>query len=281
MRNLIAANFLRLKKDKFFLFSFFLMMAWSMMQLLAPGIEAARNPGFVLPATDALFVQYYPMIGGLCAILTGLFLGREYSDGTMRNKVIAGHSRAAVYLSGFAVSTAAGWLLNLAWILPMLVIGIPCYGMFANPLAIALYTLVSLFQLAALSAVYTALALLIPNKTNGSIAVICVFLLMLMVGSACYNQLSEPEIVQSGNIVMDQDGTVSIEKTEPYSNPAYIGGNTRRIMTFIRDCLPTGQAVQMANEEAIDVPRMLLYSTGIILLFTCTGMAVFCKKDLK
>ena len=281
MRNLISANFAKLKKDKFFWFSFFLMMACSMMQLLAPQIEAIQDPRFMIPALDALFVQYYPLMGGLCAILTGLFLGKEYSDGTMRNKVIAGHSRAVVYLSNFAVSTAAGWLLNLAWIMPMLFIGIPCYGMFANPLAIASYTLVSLFMIASLTAVFTAFSMLLPNKTNASIAIICTFMFALMVGSSCYNQLCEPEIVQGGDIVVDEGGNVSIEKMEPQYNPAYIGGNTRKIMTVVRDALPTGQAVQMANEEPIDLPAMLLYSSAIILLSTGTGIAVFCKKDLK
>ncbi len=281
MRNLISANFAKLKKDKFFWLAFFLMLSWSTIRLLAPWIEVLQTPDFKLPDLDALFVQYYPLIGGLCAILTGLFIGREYSDGTMRNKVIAGHSRSRIYLSNFVVSTAAGWLLNIAWIIPMLVLGLPLFGFFSNPLTIAGYTLVSFFMIAALTAVFTVLAMLIPNKTNSSISVICAFLFMLMLGSACYNQLCEPEFIQSGNVVVEESGNINIEKLEPQKNPAYVEGNTRRLLTFGRDFLPTGQAIQMSNQEEIDLSIMLVYSSVLIALPTCAGIAVFRKMDLK
>ena len=280
MRNLISANFAKLKKDKFFWFAFFLMFFWSTMQLLAPLIEAVQNPEFGLPALEELFVQYYSLIGGLCAILTGLFIGREYSDGTMRNKVIAGHSRSVIYLSNFVVSTAAGWFLNIAWIIPMLLIGIPFLGMFSSPLTIVTYTLVSLLMIAALTAVFTVFAMLISNKTNSIISIICAFLFVLMLGSACYNQLCEPEIIRGGDIVIEEGGNVGMEKLEPENNPAYVSGNTRKALTFVRDFLPTGQAIQMANEEKINSSIMLLYSSAIILLSTCIGIMVFYKKDL-
>lgn len=281
MYNLVSANFAKLKKDKFFWFAFFLMLSWSMIQLLAPLIESAQTPTLELPALDALFVEYYPLIGGLCAILTGLFIGREYSDGTIRNKVIAGHSRVAIYLANFVVSTAAGWLLNIAWIIPMLFIGIPCFGMFSNPLTIGIYTLVSFLMIAALTAIFTVFAMLISNKTNSNISIICAFLFMLMLASACYNQLCEPEMIQGGDIVVAEDGNVSIETLEPQNNPAYVSGNTRKILTFTRDFLPTGQAIQMSNEEKIDPQIMLLYSSVIIVLSTGIGIMVFRKKDLK
>lgn len=281
MRNLIFANFAKLKKDKFFWFSFVLMFSWSTFQLLAPLVEVAQNPKFTLPALDELFVQYYPLVGGLCAILTGLFIGREYSDGTMRNKVIAGHSRTAIYLTNLVVSTAAGWFLNIAWIIPMLLMGIPLFGMFLRPLTIVTYTLVSLLMIVALTAVFTIFAMLITNKTNSSISIICVFLFMLMLGSACYNQLCEPKIIRGGDIVVEDGGNVNMEKLEPENNPAYVSGNTRKALTFVRDFLPTGQAIQMTNAEKINPPLMLLYSSVIILLSTWIGITIFHKKDLK
>ena len=281
MRNLISANFARLKKDKFFWFAFLLMLFWSILQLLAPLIEAVQNPQRGLPPLEEPFVQYYPLIGGLCAILTGLFIGKEYSDGTMRNKVIAGHSRFAIYLSNFVVSTAAGWFLNLAWIIPMLLLGIPLLGLFSSPFTIAAYTLVSLFMIAALTSVFTAFAMLVSNKTNSIIAIICVFLFALMLGSTCYNRLCEPELIQGGNILIADDGSIHMEKQEPEINPAYINGNTRKILTFTSDFLPTGQAIQMANEESIDLSAMLLYSTAWIVLSTVPGVTAFRKKDLK
>lgn len=281
MRNLVSAGFAKLRKDRSFWFALFLMLCWSGLQLLAPWIEAMHNPAYGLPVLDELFVQYYPIVGGLSAVFTGQFLGTEHSDGTMRNKIIAGHSRVAVYLSNFVVSTAAGWLLIAAWIVPMLAFGIPLFGMLENPFTAAVYTLVSLFMIAALTAIFSAFAMLISNKTNAVISIMSTFLLLLMLASASYNQLCEPEIIQGGDIVVEQGGNVSMEMLEPENNPAYVSGNTRRVLTVIRDFLPTGQAIQMANREEIDPPIMLLYSSVIVFLSTGAGIALFRKKDLK
>lgn len=281
MHSLISANLGKLKKDKFFLFALFLMFYWSTVHLLTPLIKAAQIPELGLPALDELFVQYYPLVISLCTLLTGLFIGQEYSDGIIRNKIIAGHSRSAIYLSNFVVSTAAGWFLNIAWIIPMLLIGIPLFGMFLHPLTIAAYTLISFFMIGALTAIFTVFAMLISNKTNSIIAIICSFLFMLMLASMCYNRLSEPEIFKGGNIVVEEGGNVSIEKSAPEYNLAYVNGNTRKILTVVKDLLPVGQAIQMSNEEKLDTPIMLAYSSAIIVLFTCAGVAVFRKKDLK
>ena len=51
---------------------------------------------------EALF--QFPMIHGvMLAAFVPLFLGADYSDGTIRNKLIAGHRRSGIYLSDLLV----------------------------------------------------------------------------------------------------------------------------------------------------------------------------------
>lgn len=68
-------------------------------------------------------------LGIVVVIAIALFAGREYSTGIIRNKIIAGQSRTAVYLSSCAVSTAFAFSIMAAYGLIMLVIGLPAIGL--------------------------------------------------------------------------------------------------------------------------------------------------------
>ena len=56
------------------------------------------------------------MSGVVLSAFCSLFVGAEYSDGTIRNKIAVGHSRAAVYLANLVTCSAAGVLICLGYI---------------------------------------------------------------------------------------------------------------------------------------------------------------------
>ena len=89
MSNLLYANFSRMIKNKlFFIGMGFMFFAGSFLcfqqyrQLV--GYHAKVN-------LNSTFFVYTLMIGVISAIFCSLFVGVEYMDGTMRNKIIAGH----------------------------------------------------------------------------------------------------------------------------------------------------------------------------------------------
>lgn len=77
---------------------------------------------------DSSFFSYGLLTPVLLAVLTAFFVGTEYSDGTMRNKLIAGHGRRDIYLANLVVCIAAGMLLSLAYLTPHTCLGIPLLG---------------------------------------------------------------------------------------------------------------------------------------------------------
>ena len=96
MIKLLNASFTRLRKTKIFwlltifsiLFAFFMINTkYSDMKLYNEVIEV-----------EQLMINYSTIVGIVIAIFTSLFLGVEYSDGTIRNKIIIGHKRANIYL---------------------------------------------------------------------------------------------------------------------------------------------------------------------------------------
>ncbi|MGY3662454.1 MAG: hypothetical protein ACXAHE_00930 [Roseburia sp. 1XD42-69] len=44
-----------------------------------------------------------------------MFLGTDYSDGTIRNKLTVGHTRTNIYLANLIVTFAAGLLIMCVW----------------------------------------------------------------------------------------------------------------------------------------------------------------------
>ena len=62
-------------------------------------------------------------MGLVAAILTSMFIGSEYSDGTIRNKLVVGHSRMRIYLANLIVCSVACVLIFLAYITGVFVVG--------------------------------------------------------------------------------------------------------------------------------------------------------------
>jgi hypothetical protein len=149
MTELLRANFFRLRKGK----TFYLFLALSILFALAliglthfmmwmnnasnDFLSSQMPEGDLSEALENLTVFKYLLYGfdlsnglGIVAVIAiALFAGREYSTGIIRNKIAAGHSRAAVYLSSCAVSTAFAFAIMAAYGIVMLVIGLPSIGL--------------------------------------------------------------------------------------------------------------------------------------------------------
>jgi ABC-type transport system involved in multi-copper enzyme maturation permease subunit len=149
MKQLLSANFFRLRKGRTFyifislsaLFAFGLialtrLMMW--MDATSNDFLSSQMPeGDLSEALENLTVFKFLLYGfdlsnglGLAAVIAiALFAGREYSTGIIRNKIIAGHSRAAVYLSSCSASTAFAFAIMAIYALIMLVVGLPVIGL--------------------------------------------------------------------------------------------------------------------------------------------------------
>lgn len=57
---------------------------------------------------DMYFTEYALIAVIALAAFTALLVGADYSDGTIRNKLVAGSRRSCVYLSSLAVQIVAG-----------------------------------------------------------------------------------------------------------------------------------------------------------------------------
>lgn len=282
MVNLLSAGFLRLRRSR----SFWVCMAvmagvavfeavagwWAVMDFHVAGVEDA-----VVSLDSRYFI--FPFLSGIVlSPFCALFVGAEYSDGGLRGKLAAGHSRAAVYLSNLVLCVAAGVLLCLAYIAVVLAVGLPLLGaMHASLPAVLWYTFCAVALTSALAALFTLVAMLCENKAVS--VVVCIFLayFLLFLGIYLNARLKEPEIYPAHEYI--QDGQIMTAPAEP--NPGYIRGTKRAVYQFLFD-LPGCQTVQLASTVNTGAPpRLPLCSLAVTVLSAAAGIALFRRKDLK
>ena len=276
MYNLLAADITRMQKQKVLWLGSAILFVWSFVLLYARHRMTMLHPEY-LYTIDDIFYQYGPLIGVLCAGVTSLFIGADYSDGTIRNKIVAGHSRYAVYLANWIINLLAGLVMMAAWLLPMLTAGNLWLDWSAEGASMVIPCLLAtVFIVAAFSAIFTCTGMLCQNKATSVIVAFAVFLLLILVSSYCQNSLSQPETTTP--MIMTVNG---LDISEPVPNPNYVSGALRSLLTFGMELLPTGQGILLLTLKTAHVWWMPLYSLLVIAVTTAAGMALFRKKDIR
>lgn len=275
MTKLLSANFLRLKKNKVFWGGLILMAAWGIFMPVKLHMDNLEM-NYADRVEDGFFACAM-FIGIFIAVFCSLFLGTEYNDGTMRNKIIVGGKRTAIYLANAVVCCAAGLAMCAAYLLPYLCVGMPLMGAFCVPGEMVLLTTLTVLLLtAALSSVFTCIAMVCQNKA--ATAVICILLAFgsLMLGMVLNQMLEAPPTHMYYSL--DENGEMSSYE-EP--NPKFLEGTRREIVQTLYDINPGGQAIQCAGMMAVNPYRLPVYSLAIIVLATGAGCVLFRKSDLK
>ena len=276
MYRLLRSNFSRLTKNRVFwlcLSAVFLIAIFNIMNFYRQTQAAGAIENAAL---EDHFFELIPLLGILLAIVISLFLGTEYSDGTMRNKLIIGSTRTSIYLSSMVTSAAVSAAITLVCFIGGLV-GIPLLGAWTMPLSgVLLYILTGVMSSIALSAIFTFISVNCSRKAESAVIAILTALVLLILGSIIYNRLQEPKMLSE--MVVTANG---LEQTEPRLNPDYIGGSLRSVMTAILHILPSGQQILIANLEFSDPIQCICYSIGLTIIVTVCGAVMYRKKDLK
>lgn len=279
MNKLLSAHFSRLKKDKC-LWICILLVIFIAVYRSIDSYLAQKDYHAIVPFEDPFFT-YVVLSAILLPVFCSLFLGTEFSDGTIRNKLIVGHSRSSIYLSSLILCTAAGLLIAFSYMLFSLCSGVPLLGFFdpSIPRKIILVSIgCSIILTLANAAVYTFVAMLNQNRAVTSVICILSAFFLITAGSYIDARLSEPEI-WAPYVYVSETGELIQEEASP--NPYYVGGAKRDVYEFLYDFLPGGQVWSLSTLPAAHPGRMALYSGIITIVFTGFGIYCFQKKDIK
>ena len=277
MSKLLTSGFSRLWKNKYFWICNVGMAAFAVLLVMSSYITAIKYE--TQAYLDGIIFSYVPFVGVIAGAFISLFLGTEYSDGTIRNKLIVGHRRSKIYLSNLIVCGAAATIICAVFMFASVAVGLLLGVVMTIKLSSLVTMILTCFALClSYCGLFTLVAMLCQNKA--AVAVICVVgaFALLMLASYLLNALSAPEY--TNEYYYDASAENWIEG-ELVPNKAYVSGIKRQIFEFLNNFLPGGQALQIAQAR-VESPWILqCYSYIIVAVSSAIGMIFFRRKDLK
>lgn len=149
MNRLLRADFRKFLKDKLFLVLIILAVVFALVTpLLYVAVFSAA--GEMDPMSEEMLAGYVSAKGqffgafsfgnnlGLIApLLVGVVLYKDFGSGTVRNKVISGHSRRSIFMSMFTVCLTMLFGIVLAHALLTLVVSLPFFAYQSTPFVMA------------------------------------------------------------------------------------------------------------------------------------------------
>jgi ABC-type transport system involved in multi-copper enzyme maturation permease subunit len=136
MHNLLLADFYRIRKDVIFTVALILLIIFSLMMpailallkpLMAASLEELGEYGAGISISGkyifATSMSLTNNFGLILPVLIGIIVCRDFAAGTVRNKIISGHSKSSVYLSHFVSAVLTGVALYALYALLSLVFG--------------------------------------------------------------------------------------------------------------------------------------------------------------
>ena len=281
MRNLLSAGFARLWRSKAFYLSLgalFLLAVFIMLNFSRQAMADTSGYSFYL---EHHYFDTAVYSGIFIAAFIGIFISVDYSDGTLRNKLIIGHTRTAVYLSHLIICAAASVIFTVTWVVGGMV-GIPVLGLWAIPAdQLFLVAVVSVLASISLSAIFLSVCILSANKAVTAVTCILLSLALIVIASFFGNNLAEPEMTHGMTITMEN----GLQVMDPTPNPNYVTEPLRTVYIAIINILPTGQQMLLANLKSglnfAVYPLQIAGSLLLTVLCTGAGLFLFRRKDLK
>jgi len=193
---------------------------------------------------DGIF-EWILMLCLFLSALSGLYISRDYTQNTIRNKVIVGHKRLHIYLSKQLAVTTFYLITIFLYIITMITtnyILIKTTGV--NLAALKTGIIISIFSTITLSTITTIISMASKNEVGGLMPLLITFIMFIFTAL--------------GMELFDKD-----------------------IMNLINEILPTGQIMTLnLIETATNTTRIILYS--IIMSLSCItgGYLIFKNSDL-
>ena len=285
MNKLLSAEFGRLVKSMVFKISLLFSAGLGLFCVLMRWLDIKKNPdiyanlGIEYSNADGLIFAGGLYLIFVIAVLVSIFVGIEYSDGTIRNKLIAGHTREHIYFSKLIVCMVADSIIHITYILTVLVFGnLLIGGTTMKATEILLFSIGSVIAMLALTALLLLFVMVLQNKATGTVVCILTMLVMLFAALTIEAKLEEPEYYETCTYVDETGKVIGVDKER---NPGYLTKKQRVIYEQLSIILPVCQLYHIIMKNADCFGWMVVYDGITMMVTTGIGIVVFKKRNLR
>ncbi len=280
MSNLLRAQLRRTFRGRLFWVELAVAAVLALTILLNGYFGTNLTNAYVFKLVARMF-GYAPLMGVFVGLFTAHLWGGDYEFGTLRNPLICGHSRRAVYGSKLCCAGLAGLAVTGVWLLLNLSVGLPLLGQTGlSDGMLACYVFASLLMVLALAALCTLLASLVNSRLAAYLLCLGAVAAMVIVGMVLYDHFSEPYLIPTGLMTVPDKATGDLVTYVP-RNEQYVGGTARVVLELALCLLPGGQGVLLCEQGAEHMVLLPVCSLLVLVGTTLLGVRQFQRKELR
>lgn len=284
MKNLLASDFARLINSLIFRGTLVFCVEFTICEIIVIHyVEQSTRMDYFLNVEFIMF-------GFITAVFVGLFIGTEFNDGTIRNKLTAGHSRAAIYISDLTICIIAAFIIQVVYLVTLLIASNLMvktafegtkydYAIFqTSTVDIIKMQLIGFYIIAAYTSVFMLFSMIICSKASATVVSMAVAIVLFASGMSIVKTVSP----QTDLTFSFDETEITSQEMEDSQRGEDLTGKKREVFLFLDDFLPSCQA-QHLNQAMVPTraSNYILYDFGTIVTTTVFGMIVFRKRDLK
>ncbi len=249
MKNLVKINLKRLFSNIFYIIGLILAAVITFIAVKTgqfAGILSVAGPNNMMEILSAAIIAFF-------CIFSGAFICVEYSDGVIKNKIAAGHSRAEIYFSHLITQLIAEAVMIVVWIIAGDAAGASVNAAFIE------FAFRTFFYIAGIIALLTFIGMCVSKKYISSFAGIGILYLtfnfMLIGNYICCMVFYETPLEFAAKIVYN------LTAVGQWFSSSFYG----------------------APEEAIHLPfaGSIVLSLLKIAVFTYLGISILNKKEIQ
>lgn len=280
MIKLLDVGFYRLRKMPIF-YVFALLIVIAQVNIILNVSSIGQNFDGLLEMNSS--VMCLLIMGLIDAIFIAWFLGEDFYNGTVRNKMVSGKKRWQIYLSNLLII----WIVNLIYMSLLYVVtyffGVFILGKPSMPTEELIeMSLKWLLYMLSYSSILALIGMSFSSMTKGIITSFLFALVAIFGSIIILNSLNEPKYITS----FGYDSVTEEEVQREELNPRYPNEVKRKILQFLLKINPIGDIFITINREIFFAENKLnhevlpLYAGGVIVVSTGLGLYIFKRKEL-
>ena len=258
MKQILRADFYRLRMSVAFRVALLGMLTLAALFMFMQ----ATAMDYTVPLSRVIFLPM-SMFGVAMSAFVSVFVGTDFSDGFIRNKLLAAKSRSSVVLSQIIVGCAACAAVYAVVTAFSAAVGSLFFENNVDGATFTGYCILGLGMSLATGCLFTVVTLLCGNRTHA------VVLCMALAFGMLFLCLHTNEVL------------VQAEYRDGVLNPRYVGGVRRALCGVLHDLNPCGQAAQLSAWQVWHPARAMLFDVFIIAVASALGCVLFRRRDIR